>query len=145
MCSDGTITIEPFTYLKHDEDNYLVSATPSDPNGFEFQGGELVDSTALGVGESAFDRDISKVPQPTSISLPNAINLENYAFFGCDELVSASLPSVTTIGYGVFGDCNNLESLALPSITNPANILDNAFEGSGLTSLQLTGLSVSDV
>lgn len=145
VCSDGTITIEPLSKLKYDENNYLSATFESDDDGWEFNGGALVDSNALGVAAYAFDRSISQVQQPTSISLPNATRLDDCAFYGCTQLASANLPSVSYVGYDVFGDCTGLTSLALPSVTDKDNIDNWAFAYSGLTTLELTGLTTSDV
>ena len=75
-----------------------------------------MDDYALGVAESAFDRDYINGPQPTSVSMANAGTIGQYAFYGCNDLTSASFPSVTTIGNGAFQN-SGLTTLVLSSIS----------------------------
>ena len=74
-CSDGVVEIESYNYLKYNEDDYLEMATPSESGAFEFQGGALTDSRALGVAANTFNSYESQVPEPTSVSLPEAVEI----------------------------------------------------------------------
>lgn len=74
-CSDGDLEIEPYSHLKYNGDNYLEMATPSDSGAFEFQGGALTDSSARGVAANTFNSYKSQVPEPTSVNLPEAVEI----------------------------------------------------------------------
>lgn len=126
-----------------------MAAKASDENAFEFGGGAL-DSTysgianCPGIAENTFNRYDSAVPQPTSISLPSATELEDAAFVACDELESITLPSITTIGVAAFYGCSSLNNVVLPSTIQ--TIGEEAFEDcAGLTSITFTGKTAATV
>jgi hypothetical protein len=48
-----------------------------------------------------------------SITLPEALVLDNFLFYGCTNLTTVNAPKATKIGGGTFGDCVNLTSLTL--------------------------------
>ena len=78
----------------------------------------------------------------TSISLPAATHIGDYAFNSCDALTSISLPAATHIGESAFDSCSALTSISLPVATH---IHEKAFENccgytypySGLVSVSL--------
>lgn len=98
------------------------------------------------VGNSSFTSNVSL----TTVNLPSATSIENYAFaycsslasinlpsaksiggntfVGCDFIKSVSLPSATTINSGAFDSCLSLESVSIPSATS---IGTYAFNGCG--------------
>lgn len=66
-----------------------------------------------------------------NIVIPEGVtSLGDYAFYGCDNLVSVSLPStLKSIGKGAFGNCTELRTLNL-SPTKITEIPQRAFAGS---------------
>ncbi|MFI3299194.1 MAG: leucine-rich repeat protein [Rikenellaceae bacterium] len=50
----------------------------------------------------------------TSVSLPEATTIGNYAFYYCEALTEVSLPEATTIEDAVFAGCSALADVSLP-------------------------------
>jgi hypothetical protein len=72
-------------------------------------------------------------PALTSISIPNATTIGNYALGSCSALTSINLPKATTLGEGALGNCQSLTSISIPNVTTIGSI---AFSGeSFLTSV----------
>ena len=72
----------------------------------------------------------------------NRIN--NYAFFGCDQLESVAIPStVLAVNFGAFKGCTNLKEIVLPK--NLIEIGSQAFANSGLTKIVFQGAIPSDI
>ena len=62
-----------------------------------------------------------------SIIPPSVMSIGNYAFSGCDSLISITIPSsVTSIGNSAFYDCTGMTSIIIPS--SVISIGDSAFE-----------------
>ena len=64
-------------------------------------------------------------------------SIDNYAFYGCNELTSVSMPNtIKRIGYNAFYGCTSLSSITIP---NSVEIIDgSAFYGcTGLTSFTM--------
>lgn len=52
-----------------------------------------------------------------SVNLSNATNIGNYAFSGCTALTSIDLPNATDVGIAAFNGCSSLASVSLPKAT----------------------------
>ena len=56
-----------------------------------------------------------KLPEKSYEIPDSVVRVSNYAFFGCQNLVSVIIPdSVFDLGEGAFYDCSNLETLIIP-------------------------------
>jgi hypothetical protein len=53
----------------------------------------------------------------TTVNVPNATIVENYAFDGCTALASIDLPKVTSLGTEAFDRCKALKTVILRSET----------------------------
>lgn len=83
--------------------------------------------------------DIKKVVIGKGI---NRIN--NYAFFGCDQLESVAIPStVLAINFGAFKGCTSLKEVVLPK--NLIEIGSQAFASSGITKIVFQGPIPTDI
>lgn len=87
-----------------------------------------IDMTLWGVkviGEDAFayhaDLNNEYVNELKSVTLPDAVEIKRYAFYGCRELRTFSAPEVKTIGINVFVICNNLIDIDLPKVEKIGN------------------------
>ena len=87
-----------------------------------------IDMTLWGVkviGEDAFayhaDLNNEYVNELKSVTLPDAVEIKRYAFYGCKELRAFSAPEVKTIGINVFVICNNLIDIDLPKVEKIGN------------------------
>jgi len=57
-------------------------------------------------------------PNLTSVSLPNAITIGDYAFYNCTSVTTIDLPSAITTDEESFGRCESLITINLPNVTN---------------------------
>ena len=76
---------------------------------------------ATSIGDFAFEY----CSQLTTVTLPNANSIEYGAFYDCTSLATVTLPKVTYIGNGAFGYCTSLATVTLPKATS---IGGSAFE-----------------
>jgi hypothetical protein len=53
-----------------------------------------------------------------AITLPSIIEVGDYAFYDCTNIISVSLPTATDIGGGAFYDCTSLTSVSLSAATD---------------------------
>lgn len=72
--------------------------------------------TAKGVSRGTFCEWETQVPKPTSVSLPEALEIGDFAFLKCSNLATVYLPKVTTIGDAVFQD-TALTSLTVSALS----------------------------
>ena len=74
----------------------------------------------------------------TDVTIPKRVtSIEDWAFDGCESLVSVTIPSnVTSIGDYAFSDCSNLISITIPS--SVTSIGSSAFSNCS----SLTGITV---
>ena len=90
----------------------------------------------IGICQSAFyGKDISNIVIPNSIR-----EIGSSAFRGCENLISITLPSntfYTEIERNTFMGCSSLKHIDIPN--NIVKIGVSAFEGSGLTNIDLGG------
>jgi hypothetical protein len=53
-----------------------------------------------------------------TVTVSGITSIEDFAFMGCDNLISASFPQATSIGFGTFMGCANLTSVSCPVATS---------------------------
>jgi hypothetical protein len=70
----------------------------------------------------------------TSVDLPAATDIKNYAFGNCGSLVTVKLPAALTVNNNAFRDCISLTAISLPAATS----VNSAFYG-------CTGLVTADL
>lgn len=89
-------------------------------------------STLEKIGEQTFTHTgIEKIVIPESVK-----EIPDYAFTGCDNLVSVVLPdTLEIIGYGAFSGCDSLTDINIPA--GIKEIRNNAFAGSPLTNITI--------
>lgn len=80
-----------------------------------------IDMTLYGakvIGEEAFgyhaDLNNEWINELKSVTLPDAVEIKGYAFYGCKGLVAFSAPEANTLGVNVFVACNELTYIYLP-------------------------------
>ncbi|MFI3306075.1 MAG: leucine-rich repeat domain-containing protein, partial [Rikenellaceae bacterium] len=71
----------------------------------------------------------------TSIELPTAMTIGDYAFADCPSLSSIELPAATTFGEWAFNYCESLTSIDLPAATSIGNVTFH--QCTSLTSINL--------
>lgn len=74
---------------------------------------DIYSPVATGIQSNAFYQ-----PPITSIDLPMATSVGQYACYMCDNLASVNLPMVTSVGQYAFRGCESLVSINLPSLIN---------------------------
>lgn len=67
------------------------------------------------VAKSIIDRSVTEIK---ATDFPNATNIVNSLFYGCNSLESVSLPSVTLVDTNAFHSCAALTSVSLPEVTS---------------------------
>lgn len=78
-------------------------------------------------------------PSFTSVSLPKAKTIGEYAFYGCMNLQEISMPNVTSIGTAAFQFCEKLETVSLNSkLTEIANGVFYGCEALDISQLDLS-------
>ncbi len=85
-------------------------------------------------GASDYSENSAVVPSTlTKVVLTGGKIIDDYAFFGCQSIVTVMLPkSIETIGEGAFEGCLSLEKATIPALTG--YIGPDAFSGTSLKS-----------
>lgn len=95
-----------------------------------------------------------------SVDAPNLTTIGNYGFSGCSNLTTAIMPNLTEVGKYAFEGCSSLTNYEMPKVNtideyafagaklsnvsflNAISVGECAFEGSGLTAIELPKLTV---
>ena len=79
--------------------------------------------------------------QINSVSLPDGvIEIDYFAFFGCEELTKITIPtSVRVLGGAIFYNCPKLQTVEFKNISNLKVVSPYVFEGSNNISTFITG------
>ena len=78
--------------------------------------------TGNGVGWQNYRSFFEGCTALTHISLPKALGIPYYCFFGCSSLSSVYAPLVRVMGLGPFANCTALTELDLPSCTRIVSV-----------------------
>ena len=71
-------------------------------------------------GATSYSENEYYVPDSLEIiTLSNSQMVEDYAFYGCNEIISVTISNNTTaIGFGIFSGCDKLEKIQFPFLPN---------------------------
>lgn len=73
-----------------------------------------------------------------SVIPDNVTKIDDYAFYGCEELQSVTIPdSVKEIGYWAFNYCKKLQTVTISGSSNLIKIDDSAFSSTAISNIRI--------
>lgn len=126
----GTLTIT--TNGTHDVKNYASAEVTISSSGGSSEDSEILNNLVNGRIVSYTNNTLSSVKAGlfmnctymTTISLPSATRIADYAFYNCQKLTNITFPKCVTLGQYVFAQCSSLNTVDFPLVSNVGN---NAF------------------
>ena len=114
------------TFVITDKVDYVADSHDTQNGGYFSEALRMVRIAKIKrIGKNTFDRFKEKT-NLTTVDLPDATSIAQWAFYECKALSSVSLPKATSVGPMAFYDCFSLSDLQLGA--TPPAVGDDAFE-----------------
>ncbi|MBQ9470304.1 MAG: leucine-rich repeat domain-containing protein, partial [Bacteroidales bacterium] len=114
------------TFVITDEVDYVADSHDTQNGGYFSEALRMVRIAKIKrIGKNTFDRFKEKT-NLTTVDLPDATSIAQWAFYECKALSSVSLPKATSVGPMAFYDCFSLSALQLGA--TPPAVGDDAFK-----------------